>query len=148
MTGLAEAVRQRAGNRCEYCHLPQSAFRRTFHIEHVVARQHGGSDRLDNLALACWTCNLKKGPNLSGMDPSSGRIVPLFQPRQDEWLEHFSAFAGTDIPLGIEIRGLTAIGRTTAQVLGLNEAMRQMIRYELHLEGLYVLGDDAKTMPS
>jgi hypothetical protein len=72
MSGPSEAVRRRAGNRCEYCHLPQEAFRRGFHTEHIVARQHGGPTSLDNLAFACWSCNLKKGPNLSGIDPATG----------------------------------------------------------------------------
>lgn len=140
MSDLAEAVRRRAGSRCEYCRLPQSAFRRGFHTEHIVARQHGGSTNPDNLAFACWSCNLKKGPNLSGIDPETGEITVLFHPRKDEWPEHFSAQVGTLIPLGVEIRGLTAMGRATVRVLGLNEEMRQMVRYELWLEGLYAVG--------
>ncbi len=51
-----EFVRKRAGNRCEYCQLPQDAapfF--TFHIEHVRARQHPGGDEVENLAVACPT---------------------------------------------------------------------------------------------
>ena len=42
---LRDLVRERAGHRCEYCHLPKAAepfF--TYHIEHIVARQHGGGD--------------------------------------------------------------------------------------------------------
>jgi len=140
MSGPSEAVRQRARNRCEYCHLPQAAFRRGFHTEHIVARQHGGLTSLNNLALACWSCHLKKGPNLSGVDPTTGLVTPLFHPREDEWLEHFSAHVGTLIPLGIEIRGLTPVGRATVRVLALNEEMRQMVRYELWLEGLYTIG--------
>ncbi|HXB75748.1 MAG TPA: HNH endonuclease signature motif containing protein [Candidatus Acidoferrales bacterium] len=137
MSEPAEAVRRRAANRCEYCRLPQAAFRRGFHMEHIVARQHGGSTSLDNLAFACWSCNLKKGPNLSGIDPETGLMAALFHPRKDSWLEHFSAHIGTLIPLGVEIRGLTPVGRATVRVLGLNEEMRQMVRYELWLEGLY-----------
>jgi hypothetical protein len=140
MSGLADAVRQRASNRCQYCRLPQGAFRRGFHIEHIIAKQHGGSASLDNLAFACWTCNLKKGPNLSGIDPATGFVTELFHPREHQWLEHFSAHVATLIPLGIEIRGLTAVGRATVQVLALNEEMRQMLRYELWLEGLYTIG--------
>ena len=137
MSEAAEAVRRRAGNRCEYCRLPQAAFRRGFHTEHIVARQHGGSTNLDNLAFACWSCNLKKGPNLSVVDPETGEITALFHPRKDEWQEHFTVHVGTLIPLGVEIRGLTPVGRATVRVLGLNEEMRQMVRYELWLEGLY-----------
>jgi 5-methylcytosine-specific restriction endonuclease McrA len=94
MSGLADTVRRRAGDHCEYCRLPQSAFRRAFHIEHIVARQHGGTAGIDNLALACWPCNLKKGPNLTGIDPQTGQITPLFHPREDDWPEHFLAMAG------------------------------------------------------
>ena len=55
-------VRRRADNRCEYCLLRQEYSRNTLHIEHIVAKQHGGSDDLENLALACHRCNLYKGP--------------------------------------------------------------------------------------
>jgi hypothetical protein len=137
MSELAEEVWRRAGHRCEYCRLPQAAFRRSFHIEHIVARQHGGSKQLDNLALACWHCNLKKGPNLAGVDPETGQTAALFHPRNDKWTDHFSVRIGTLRPLGIEIQGLTPVGRATARVLGFNEEMRQMLRYELWIEGLY-----------
>jgi hypothetical protein len=140
MSEPLDAVGQRAGNRCEYCRLPQGAFRRRFHIEHIIARQHGGSASLDNLAFASWTCNLKKGPNLSGIDPATGLVAALFHPREHHWLEHFSAHVATLVPLGIEIRGLTPVGRATVRVLALNEEMRQMVRYELWLEGLYTIG--------
>jgi hypothetical protein len=53
----------------------------------------------NNLALACWNCNLKKGPNLSGVDPNTGQVVALFHPRQDEWDEDFSAVIGAHSPL-------------------------------------------------
>lgn len=33
-------VRQRAGNRCEYCRLPQAAVDATFHVDHIIAQQH------------------------------------------------------------------------------------------------------------
>ncbi len=50
MNESAGEVRHRAGYRCEYCRIPEAAFRRPFHIEHIVAKQHGGSDALDNRA--------------------------------------------------------------------------------------------------
>lgn len=76
-------VRERAGDRCEYCHLKQEHLPfSTFHVEHVIARQHGGADDPSNLALACDRCNAHKGPNLSGIDPETGDIVPLYHPRE------------------------------------------------------------------
>lgn len=88
-------VRQRAGDCCEYCHLPQDATPFiTFHIEHVIAKQHtpddDNLDDLKRLALACDRCNLFKGPNLSSIDPNSGEIVNLFNPRTDNWNDHFA----------------------------------------------------------
>jgi 5-methylcytosine-specific restriction endonuclease McrA len=71
---LRQTVRERADQRCEYCCLPQDAepfF--AYHVEHIVARQHGGSDDNENLALACYHCDAHKGPNLSGLDPEAVR---------------------------------------------------------------------------
>lgn len=64
--GLKELVRRRARNAFEYCRMPQDATPLiSFHIEHIVPRQHGGSDEPGMLALACDRCNAYKGPNLS-----------------------------------------------------------------------------------
>ena len=55
---LRRYVRSRAGDRCEYCRLRQEHEALTpFHIEHVIATQHGGTDEDGNLALACAWCN-------------------------------------------------------------------------------------------
>ena len=110
-------VRTRANNRCEYCLLPQDASSLRHHIEHIVPRQHGGSDDSSNLALACHRCNFSKGPNLTGIDPMTGEIVPLFDPRRNGWGDHFR-FRG---PV---IEGLTPLGRTTIKVLSMNDTRR------------------------
>ena len=110
-------VRTRANNRCEYCLLPQGPWSLSHHIEHIVPRQHGGSDDPSNLALACHRCNLSKGPNLTGIDPITGEIVPLFDPRLNDWTDHFR-FRGP------AIEGLTPIGRTTIKVLSMNDTRR------------------------
>src|SRR5262249_46343434 len=74
-------VRRRAGYRCEYCRLHESDQPLlSFHIEHIVAKKHHGSDRPDNLAWACLECNLGKSSNLSGRDTESGRVLVLFNP--------------------------------------------------------------------
>jgi 5-methylcytosine-specific restriction endonuclease McrA len=65
-------VRERAHNACEYCHLHQDDSPLvTLHLEHIIPRIHGGSDDINNLALACIDCNLHKGPNLAGIDPQT-----------------------------------------------------------------------------
>jgi len=86
---LRQLVRERAADRCEYCRLPQAVLRTTLQIEHIVARQHMGEDAAENLALSCDRCNLHKGPNLAGIDPDSGELTRLFDPRRDAWDQHF-----------------------------------------------------------
>ena len=70
---LARDVRERAGHMCEYCRMPESNYPTVpFPIDHVIARQHGGSTTLDNLALSCLHDNTHKGPNIAGIDPVRG----------------------------------------------------------------------------
>jgi len=104
------------------------ATRRT-HIEHILSKQHGGLDDVGNLALACHRCNLRKGPNLTGIDPATGELVPLFHPRRDEWDEHF-------LFRGVRIEGRTPAGRATVRLLAMNEARRLELRSELQASGL------------
>ena len=122
-------VRQRACNRCEYCRLPQAAQPYvTFHVEHVRSRKHKGSDHRSNLALACERCNASKGTDLSGVDPNTGKVHRLFNPRTQSWNDHF-VFSG---PL---ILGRTPKGRATVAVLGMNDERRVRLRAELLLSG-------------
>ena len=124
---LRELVRRRAEGRCEYCRLPQSAEPLTlFHIEHVIARQHGVTNDPSNLALACYRCNLHKGPNLAGIDPETDQVIPLFHPRREAWLEHFRF-------VGPRIVGRTPTGRATIRVLNFNAKRRLKLRSDLGL---------------
>ena len=115
-------VWQRAGRRCEYCHLHQD--HEPFflvHIEHIVAAQHGGGDGLDNLALACHHCNHHKGTNLSGIDWRTGKIVRLFHPRRQKWQRHFRL-------VGARVIGRTQCGRATVTLLDMNMRDRVELR--------------------
>lgn len=115
-------MRERANFACEYCHLSESAVGDIpFHVEHIVASKHGGSDEASNLALACDRCNLHKGPNIAGIDPADGAMTPLFNPRTDQWNLHFEWN-------GLQIVGTTPIGRATVQVLELNSLRRIKLR--------------------
>jgi 5-methylcytosine-specific restriction endonuclease McrA len=118
-------VRSRAENRCEYCGLPQEALPlATFHTEHIIPKQHGGTDDPSNLALACFHCNQHKGPNLTGIDPQSDQIIRLFNPRTQHWQDHFAR-------RGVEIIGLTPTGRTTVRVLAMNSDLQKQLRAQL-----------------
>lgn len=107
-------VRERASGCCEYCRLRSAAHPAPFQTDHIIARQHGGGDSLDNLAFACIHCNRYKGPNIAGIDPDTGELARLFHPRKDEWSRHF----GWN---GAEIVPLTPVGRATVAVLFMND---------------------------
>jgi uracil-DNA glycosylase len=100
----------------------------SFHVEHIIALKHGGSQQLENLAYACQHCNLHKGPNLSGIDPDTGAITSLFHPRQHTWVGHFSIDQFC-------IVGLTPAGRTTVHVLAMNDSDRVQLRTMLAIQG-------------
>lgn len=128
---LRQQVRERAAGRCEYCHLPETMeLTGPFHVEHVIARQHRGTDELSNLAWACSRCNRHKGTNLSTVDPDSDEVVSLFNPRRDRWEEHFEV-------VGAIIRGRTPTGRATAWLLQVNAERRVELRSELIAQGLW-----------
>ena len=122
LSGTKARVRERAGNACEYCHLRQDdSPLAVLHIEHVIPKSHGGSDELDNLALACIDCNLHKGPNLTGIDPETGTVTELFHPRRHPWGDHFAWD-------GIYLVSNTPIGRTTIRVLNMNSEDQLALR--------------------
>ena len=102
----------------------------SFQIEHIIARKHRGADFADNLALACFSCNNHKGPNLSGLDPKTGLLTRLFNPRTDDWEEHFEWN-------GPSLIGRTAIGRVTVDVLAINLSYRVALRAALIEEGVF-----------
>ena len=71
---LRQLVAQRAGFRCEYCLLPETAALHKHEPDHIVSRQHGGATEANNLALAYLCCNRFKGPNIGPFDPPDRRI--------------------------------------------------------------------------
>jgi len=109
------AVAARAGHRCEYCRAPEALFNAPFEVEHIVPRSLGGRDTLDNLALACRSCNVHKSAAVGARDPRTGRLVTLFNPRVDEWNNHFRLRTTTG-----RIVGRTATGRATVRRLAIN----------------------------
>jgi hypothetical protein len=127
---LAEFVRQRAGNCCEYCQLPQAYSSTRFQIDHVIAVQHRGRTVASNLALTCLSDNNHKGPNLAGIDPRSGKRVWLFNPRRQKWSRHFRWE-------GPVLVGRTPVGRATIAVLAINLPYRVAQRTALIGEGVF-----------
>ncbi len=115
-------VIERAQGRCEYCKLSQVGQEASFHIDHVIPLAHGGETALENLALACVSCSLRKGAREQAPNPQTGAIVPLFNPRRHRWEEHF-AWAED-----VMLIGLTEVGRATIAALDLNRPLILAIR--------------------
>lgn len=109
-------MRKRAGYLCEYCHSPEKISTSRFTIDHIQPRSLGGSDNSDNLALACIRCNQHRYNFIVGRDVETSAILALFNPRQQQWSDHFNWNA-----YGTKIVGTTPIGRATCERLDLND---------------------------
>lgn len=116
-------VRRRANHLCEYCHTPEQWQYVPFTIDHVIPLTQGGSDGLDNFALACFHCNRRKADKLVALDPDSGEEVALFNPRRDVWSQHF--IWSSD---GLFVIGLTPTARATVSALEMNRERAVDIR--------------------
>jgi 5-methylcytosine-specific restriction endonuclease McrA len=77
---LRKAVVERAAQRCEYCQLSQLGQEATFHLDHILPQYDGGETTLENLALACVSCSLRKESRRCAVDPQTKRLVPFFHP--------------------------------------------------------------------
>ena len=123
-------VRKMANRRCEYCLIDERVSENPHEIDHIVAEQHGGETIPANLCLACFECNRQKGPNLCSRDTSTSEIVSLFDPRHQQWPDHFQLSGAVIVPL-------TAIGRVTVRVLDMNREDRVADRARLMRVGRY-----------
>lgn len=127
---IRKFVASRADFRCEYCRKPEIVANFSFHIEHIISRQHGGTDNPHNLAYACSWCNWKKGPNIATVLQEKGDLLPLFNPRTDQWNDHFEVEEG-------EVIGKTDVGRGTIRLLEMNTVELVMERKELVEAGFF-----------
>jgi HNH endonuclease len=126
------AVAERAVYRCEYCRAPEIVFNFPFEVEHILPQSRGGSDELDNLALACHACNLFKSDFETGQDEESQSESALFHPRRDIWDEHFQVDSES-----AEVVGITPVGRATVARLQVNRPRQLMARRRWILLGLF-----------
>jgi HNH endonuclease len=109
-------VRERAYYRCEYCQMSSDCIYAKMHVDHIKPQTRGGSDEPYNLCYACPNCNLAKGMSTHATDPTTGEMIALFDPRTQNWSEHFTW--ADDLAM---IAGLTANGRVTVVALKMNE---------------------------
>ena len=114
---LRNQVHKRAKASCEYCLQPEQFSLHKHEPDHIVPVQHGGATDLENLALACFRCNRHKGPNVGSFDPDTGILVPFFNPRKDNWDDHFRLEDGV-------LSALSPQARVTVNIFKLNDEKR------------------------
>jgi HNH endonuclease len=127
---LIRHVWRQADGRCEYCQLSQAFDDRAFEIDHVRSQKHHGPTVAGNLALSCFRCNSFKGSDISGIDPKSGKLTALFNPRRHKWTRHFTW-------QNAYLIGRTPVGRVTIAVLRINDLFRVELRETLIEEGVF-----------
>jgi hypothetical protein len=115
---LRSSVADHFQHRCCYCLTPERIVGAELTIDHIVPQALGGASTEDNLCLACWRCNLLKRDRVAAIDPATGLTVRLFNPRLQNWFDHFAWHED-----GLVIVGLTPTGRATVTALRLNRAV-------------------------
>ncbi len=104
--------------RCAYCLSAEALSGIALTFDHIIPLAAGGETTADNLCLACHSCNGFKNVQILRTDPQTGKSVPLFNPRTQQWLDHFRWDES-----GTQIEGITDIGRATVSALKLNNSL-------------------------
>jgi coenzyme F420-reducing hydrogenase beta subunit len=99
--------------RCAYCQTTTFITGSRLVIDHIIPEAKGGRTILENLCVACHSCNEYNLTEFA--DPASLENVLLYHPRKQQWSEHFTWSQD-----GGEIIGRTAIGRATITALNMN----------------------------
>ncbi|MDQ2809418.1 MAG: HNH endonuclease [Chloroflexota bacterium] len=135
------SVTKRANNCCEYCRFPGSYSGTSLSMDHIQPEHVGGETTLDNLALACQNCNSHKHTKLAATDSSTGQSALLYNPRREQWSDHFAW--SKDFTL---VEGLTPTGRATIEALQLNRPGLINIRAALRAVGAHPPEDLGKEL--
>jgi hypothetical protein len=129
---LRRLVLIRAEGLCEYCLVHEEDTYFGCQIDHIVSEKHNGPTNASNLAYACLLCNIHKGSDVGGFVPGTKNLVRFFNPRLDNWNEHFVLDRE-----GVVILPLTAVAKATAFILRFNDEERLTERANLLGLGRY-----------
>ncbi|QLE57706.1 HNH endonuclease [Nostoc sp. TCL26-01] len=115
---------------CCYCLTTEANSGIPMSYDHIHPRSKGGENTFENLCLACRSCNEFKADSTEAIDPLSGEITPLFNPRQQRWAEHFVWNSDAT-----RVEGLTTIGRATIICLRMNNSVIVVARRRWTISG-------------
>lgn len=136
MSKISDELRGKAAKaakfRCGYCRMPQAILPMPLEIEHILAQAAGGTDEEENLWLACRACNSFKHAKTHGFDHETNQEAGLFNPRTQNWQEHFEFDRATG-----EINGKTSCERATVNALRMNNEQAASARLHWVNAGWY-----------
>jgi len=136
MSNRKELLKTRANGCCEYCLCQADFCPEPFSTDHIIPLSKEGLDELENLAFCCQGCNNHKYTATEAIDPVSGNRVPLYNPRKDDWQEHFQWAENYSLLIG-----LTPTGRATIERLQLNRTGVVNLRRVLRKFGKHPKGE-------
>ncbi|KAA1257033.1 HNH endonuclease [Rubripirellula obstinata] len=128
--GLRSLVFERSGGRCEYCKIKDSDTFFGCQIDHIIAEKHGGETVESNLAFTCACCNRFKGTDIGSIAEFTGELVRFFNPRVDDWADHFHVD-------DFQILPFTPIGEVTCRILRFNSPERISEREAIGKSGFH-----------
>ena len=123
-----QLVAERANFKCEYCRIHSDDMFLSFELDHIIPLKHGGTNDMENLAFACPHCNQHKGSDFATI--FGNEIVRLFNPRLDNWLDHFEA-------INCEIISKSKVGEASIKIFRFNEPDLLILRQILSEAGRY-----------
>ncbi|RCJ23472.1 HNH endonuclease [Nostoc sp. ATCC 43529] len=116
--------------RCSYCLTTEANSGIPMSYDHIKPRSKGGETTFENICLACRSCNEFKADSTEAIDPLTGEITPLFNPRTQKWFDHFTWSSDAT-----KIEGLTTIGRATIVCLRTNNPVIIVARRRWTISG-------------
>ncbi|EAW39004.1 HNH endonuclease [Lyngbya sp. PCC 8106] len=134
---LRTQIEQSDRCRCCYCQTSEANSGIPMTYDHILPRSKGGETIFDNVCLACRTCNEFKSDITEAIDPLTGETVFLFNPRKQQWSEHFQWSYD-----GIRVEGLTSRGRGTIIALRMNNSVILVARRRWVMNGWHPPNDN------
>jgi hypothetical protein len=124
-------IREGDRHRC-YCLTSEANSGLPMSFDHIHPQSKGGNTSFENVCLACRSCNEYKSDLTEAQDPLTGEIVPLFNPRAQQWSEHFAWSLDAT-----RVEGQTSIGQTTIAALRMNNSVIVAARSRWVISGWY-----------